>query len=262
MPNIPGILNVSIIRAAASLTEANFGTLLIVGENGSFGSSRVRTYTGLTGVAADFSTSDIEYKLAADYFGQEPTPATLKIGVYSPVAFVGEFAFDGTMSSESLACDVNGQAVSAAFNTDLTTTVGDLATAIAALDDVATAVVSGTVGVDLKITVTATVGYSLTITNIVVPGTVTQSEFSITNESTAETYNEALNAIVLEDPGFYGVCLGSRLVKDFTQAASWVQANERVLFTAANNADYKDATVTDDWLTVSKNSSFNRFTSW
>lgn len=257
MASIPGIVDVSITRNALSLTQANFGTLLIVGENGTFSSERVRTYNTLVDVAADFLSSDIEYLLAADYFAQSPSPTQVKIGIYAPVQYVGEFSFAGTLASGTLQADINGQTVSAAFNTDLDTTVGDLAAAIALLADVATAEASGAVGTgDLKITITATEGYSITVTNVVVPGTVTDSTFATT--IVGETYNDALNEILLADSGFYGVVLGSRLVKDWDAASTFVLANSRILFTASNDSDYLDSAVTDDWMSLQKAASNNR----
>ncbi len=257
MPSIPGILSVTVTRVATQVDRAGFGTLLIVGENGSFGGNRIRTYTDITGVAGDFATSAIEYKLANDYFSQEPKPQQVKIGIYSPVQYVGEFAFDGAMSSGSLDFDYNGQTISESFDTDLDTTVGNLATTLAALDDVATAIASGSTGTsDLKITITATEGYTISITNIVVPGTVTTAEFTTTVEG--ETYEDALNEIVKEDANFYGVVIGSRLVKDWTRVAAWISANGGIFYTGANTADYYNAAVTDDWLSVSQDSSYLR----
>ena len=58
----------------------NFGTLLIIGASGVIDmEERLRAYTGIDGVAADFGVSAPEYKAAELFFSQSPRPSQLRI---------------------------------------------------------------------------------------------------------------------------------------------------------------------------------------
>lgn len=75
------IINVQITRETKTPTQKGFGTLLIVGESNRFaGAERVRSYTSIEGVIADFTIGDPEIDLAQAAFGQEIKPEKIKIG--------------------------------------------------------------------------------------------------------------------------------------------------------------------------------------
>lgn len=68
-----------------------FGTLLILGDSDVISSGeRLRSYTTLDAVAADFGLTAPEYYGAALYFGQSPRPAKLIIGRWIAVPTVAE----------------------------------------------------------------------------------------------------------------------------------------------------------------------------
>lgn len=81
-----------LVRVAVNLTPLSaqrrgFGTLLILGDSEVIDTTeRLRTYTDITGVTADFGTSAPEYFAAALYFSQSPTPFTLQIGRWARTA--------------------------------------------------------------------------------------------------------------------------------------------------------------------------------
>lgn len=75
------IVNVQISRETAGVTQAGFGTPLILGPNVGF--SGVRSYQSLPAVAEDFATSTPEYGLAQKVFSQSPRVRRVKIAAAS-----------------------------------------------------------------------------------------------------------------------------------------------------------------------------------
>jgi len=80
---IQGTVNLSPNAAQAQ----NLNTELILGSSPVIDvQSRMRSYTGITGVAADFGTTAPEYLAAVDWFGQLPSPANVLIGRWAQTA--------------------------------------------------------------------------------------------------------------------------------------------------------------------------------
>jgi len=84
---IQGTVNLSPNAAQAQ----NLNTELILGSSPVIDvNSRMRIYTGITGVAADFGTTAPEYLAAVDWFGQLPSPANVLIGRWAQTATAAE----------------------------------------------------------------------------------------------------------------------------------------------------------------------------
>lgn len=73
------IVNVQITRQTQTVSEAGFGTLMILGTNKSF-NDLIRYYSSMEGVAEDFSSTDDEYVAAQAVFSQPITPQQIAIG--------------------------------------------------------------------------------------------------------------------------------------------------------------------------------------
>jgi hypothetical protein len=72
-------VNVVITVQDTKVTQAGFGTILILGEHTVF-TDRTKSYADLTEVAADFATTTKIYKAANAVFAQSPAPQSLKVG--------------------------------------------------------------------------------------------------------------------------------------------------------------------------------------
>ena len=80
------IVNVQVVLTPLAAQERNFGSLLILGDSDIVDTvERLRQYTSLDAVAAEFGTSAPEYFAAALYFGQTPQPALAYIGKWARV---------------------------------------------------------------------------------------------------------------------------------------------------------------------------------
>ena len=75
------VVSVGINLQPMAAARRNFGTLLIIGASGGIDmEERLRAYTGIDGVAADFGRDAPEFRAAELYFSQSPRPAQLCVG--------------------------------------------------------------------------------------------------------------------------------------------------------------------------------------
>ncbi|PHM39270.1 hypothetical protein Xmau_02874 [Xenorhabdus mauleonii] len=78
---ITSIVNVKVNMAPRAAASRNFGSLLIVGASNVINThERLRYYTDIEGVGADFGMDTPEYQAAALYYSQSPQPIDLYIG--------------------------------------------------------------------------------------------------------------------------------------------------------------------------------------
>jgi hypothetical protein len=86
---VESIVNVTITREGAGVSQAGFGIPLILGPNAAHADTS-RLYTSLTGVLTDFASTTDEYKAAQAMFAQDPSPRSIRIGVQDELATVPE----------------------------------------------------------------------------------------------------------------------------------------------------------------------------
>lgn len=231
MNGVERVVRVSIATEGPPLSRPGFGVPLVLGSTTPIGGTwteRTRAYTSLTGVADDFLTSDAEYKAAAKLFAQQPRPARIKIGRRDAnVAAIKVITFSGALvTSNSTVGIINGTSLTATvFATDDATTRAAIATKIAAIEGVASAVAAG-VGV-FTITVTATAGLPLSVASFVVTLGAGQATAAITTSEAGKTVDSELGLLVLDDNDWYALGLTSTLLEDQKQAADWVEASEK-----------------------------------
>lgn len=81
------LVNVQVILSALAAQSQNLSTLLVMGSSNVIDvTERLRTYSTLSAVAADFGTTGPEYNSASLYFGQSPQPSQIKIGRWAKTA--------------------------------------------------------------------------------------------------------------------------------------------------------------------------------
>jgi hypothetical protein len=234
---LSSIVDVQITRQTASVSQAGFGTMMILGFNATF-PERIRFYEDMDGVATDFATSDEEYKAATAAFSQNPRPNRLAIGrAEALTAAVYLIDCNQAMAgADSISVTVNGTVCTAS-------TLAALATAIDAVAGVASAVVAGTP--DFTITITADVGTSLTVSTLVVTTTLGLTA-TLTNPTPEKTVVTALDAIVLESDDWYALTLTIRTLASQMTAAAWIEARRKIFFARSNDANCKSAVETSD----------------
>jgi hypothetical protein len=73
-------VTLTITNGTTTVARAGFGIPMILSCNATAFPERIRTYTDIEGVGADFATTSPEYLAASAIFSQEPRPETIKIG--------------------------------------------------------------------------------------------------------------------------------------------------------------------------------------
>lgn len=81
MATLSQIVDVQITRESRVPSQKGFGVPLILGDSDRFpAGERIRTYTEISEVEADFTAGDIEIDLARDLLAQDVRPTSFKIG--------------------------------------------------------------------------------------------------------------------------------------------------------------------------------------
>ena len=147
MSKIDSIVQVQITRETTVPTAAGFGTLLLLGSSSIIPDGVVREYADMDEVSVDFTSSNAEFNFAQTFFGQAIKPEKIKIARAVPNG--GAFVLSASGGAADFTVTILGSTVTGA-------TLGDLATAIAGITGVASAVVAAT----NYIVVTMSAGYA------------------------------------------------------------------------------------------------------
>ena len=120
-----------LVNASVNLTPAgaqfqNLSTLLIIGSSTVIDTvTRMRNYTSLAGVAADFGVTAPEYYAAALWFEQSPQPTTLNIGRWAKTNSAGEM-YCASLSASSQAINTWTSILSGSFHVSIDGTGHDV----------------------------------------------------------------------------------------------------------------------------------------
>jgi len=91
-------VDVFITRETRAPTQQGFGTLLFLNPVGSV-LNRIKQYTSLAGVAADYNAEDAPYKAATSFYSQSPQPVNFAVGeVLEGSPFVPGIHASGTVT--------------------------------------------------------------------------------------------------------------------------------------------------------------------
>ncbi|MEE3504835.1 DUF3383 domain-containing protein [Pseudomonas sp. 10C3] len=87
---ISDVVNVQIVMSPKAAAVRNFGALLILGYSPVIDvSERIRQYSSIAGVVADFGSTAPEYLAASLFFSQSPQPSILYVGRWAKTASSG-----------------------------------------------------------------------------------------------------------------------------------------------------------------------------
>lgn len=90
---INNIVNVVINISPIAAPTRNFGAAMAVGASDVIDTTqRIRQYANMTGVAQEFSSTDVEYLAAIKHFAQVPTPSIMYIGRWARTATQGRLS--------------------------------------------------------------------------------------------------------------------------------------------------------------------------
>lgn len=245
MSALDEIVTVNITQNTAAVSQAGFGVPLILGTTGFTGSDLIRFYTDIDGVAADFATTDLEYKAAAAMFAQDVAPARIAIGERAAnQAKIVTYVLSADLVASNIATvTVNGVVKTHTFATDHATSLAALAAKIALVDGVASAVAAVR-----TITITATAGRELTVADGGVTLGASQAAVVITTTQASKTVGSELDLLVLsadDADDWYCLILTSRLEADIYTAAAWIEARKKIFLACSTDAVTLTSAVTD-----------------
>lgn len=246
MATLDDIVSVQIALQTTGVTRGDFGTPMIVAPLMSF-AERVRVYTSYAAASEDGLPPSLLTALS-DCFGQTPRPRQVKVGrraVLSAVVEVASVIALGTYSIKA-----SGQTYT--YTADATPTAAEIVTGLVA------AITS-----DTDETITATVvGNTLTIAWISTVGAVELVSNlqwgTIAPLAAASAVADDLSAILNEDANWYGLVMTERVKATQLSAAEWTEANEKLFFTATNEADVLNSALATDVISVLKNTRYFR----
>jgi hypothetical protein len=277
---VQSVVNVSIAIGATFPARAGFGTLNIVtNETDVIGiAERIRSYSDIDGVTADWSATTEVVAAATTYFSQQPKPTSLKVSVRYDAAQAAQLRGGSVIDpaaiilisdgSFNIAIDGAAEDITALDFTSDTTLDAIAATIQTALQAVATGgftlstcthdgsrfyITSGTTGV-LSLISFLTVVSPASGTDISSLLQMQQGEGTKANGIAAETITASLNAIQNVDSDWYGL-LFTKEVRDLVvintedaveAAAAWTEARTKVFFNTSNDLDAYDSVTTTD----------------
>lgn len=287
---VSSVVNVSIAIGAPFPARAGFGTLNIVtAETGVIGiAERIRSYSNLDGVTADWPSDSEVVAAATAYFSQQPKPTSLKVSTRYPTAQAaqlrggsvvaadlasivaisdGSFAItiDGDnqdISGLDFTSDVGGDQIAATIQTALQAVASGgytAATCVYEGDETSGRffINSGTTGASSSILFLRAVDPAVG-TDVSSLLQMRQGEGTKTDGIDAETITASLDAIQEINTDWYGLMF-TKEVRDGVQingedaveaAADWCEARVKVFGNTSNDLDVLDSVTTNDIASV------------
>jgi hypothetical protein len=250
------IVNVVITSEVKAVSRAGFGTLLIVGPNVNV-NNRLEYFENATdAVAKVIGASTLEEAMIRDVFAQSPSPTRIALGA---VQASKTFVFtENSVSGGTFLAYVNGTLYSQAWSSTFDGTMTALAALIAA--DVAVDTAVYTTGTNTLV-VTPNTGYVAGVTFDFSSATGGTPTYVLTCTELAETYSQALDAILLEQPDWYGIVAATRTYAKQVLVADWTETNKKFFIAGSADLNIINQTVSGDTTSIAayaKNQSLER----
>ena len=258
MPSISEIVSVSISLQTSAVTQTGFGTLLVIGESEKLPSADVWT---ITNDATLITANSFTCKVNGDVIG--------------PVVFATDN--DTTMAAIATAIQAHADVITAAAS-DVGTVGYDNTITVTSEEDTEIVITEAAVTLGATQPTTTTVEVTdlvrvreyANITAVAVDFAITDPEYRAANAAfsqdpgptavkigrkmVVEAWVDALDACILEDPDFYGVCMADRTKADVLLIAAAVESRGRIFSSASNDGGMLTTGTTDIAGTFASNS--------
>lgn len=245
--SVRDIVNIQITKETTPISQAGFGTLLILGTHKKF-TERIRYYQDASSVLEDgFTSSDPEYLAAEAVFAQSPSVTQIAIGrrAVDEVTITVTSATQGDVYKVKL----NGEEFSyTAQALDAVADIGGALVAAINLGDVPVTAVDQSDGSFKLQADDAGFGYTVELTGDLSMGALVASD-TVTND---------LAAVQAENDDFYGIVITSRDKTEVELAAAFAQANTKIFGTASSDPGVLDAGSTTDIAALLQAASYDR----
>jgi hypothetical protein len=241
MAELDTIVNVNITADSTSVSQAGFGTPLVLSYHTVF-ADRYKIYTSLAEMSEDgFATYDHAYRMAKAAFDQDPTVEQVVVGRL-PAA--PSFATRLTMTSAVQDVHIKFKVIQPATGTvtqiDYTIGASETTTTVATAVELLTEAVTGVDSTSSTSTVTLTptvAGRRVFVYDL---------ENCTVLETTADAgYDTELTALELEpDLDFYFITTDSSSTANVADVAAWTLSRKKLYFAALQNSGLLDNTDT------------------
>lgn len=271
--SVSDVVNVQIVMTPKAAATRNFGALLILGASDVIDvRERIRQYSNLDGVIADFGTAAPEYAAADLFFSQSPQPSLLYMGRWAKTATHGllkgailsaaqqVITLFTTVTDGGMVISIDGTPVTlSGINLSAVTNLNGVASAITAgLGSAGTCVWDATNN-RFQITsastgASSTVGYGTAPTSgtdlAALLGLKSGSASAPVDGVAAETLLDAVAALANQSNAWYGVMVAdaSPTDDDLLEVAAFIEGTgkSRIFGAATQNSLAMDATSTTD----------------
>jgi len=239
---IRDIVPVSLTIGGTTVTQQGFGTALILAELDKFVDTRVKTYTSLSGMAADgFDIGDDAYDMASDLLSQVSkdgrTISRFKVGrknVDQNAISTVTFDADATAGTFTLTLLKDGSTAEETGTIAYDASAETVETAIEALSDVTAATVTindtnpgDADGITVEITDPENTGFTITSVDVSSLTGVDSSTVTLDQPGlSVDTWAEAYAACKAEDNDFYVLLPATTTKADIIALAAAVEADD------------------------------------
>lgn len=260
------VVSVSVNVSSTGVQATPLGVPLAVGRDTiksggtALAVNTTRSYTSLTGLAADWVTSTQTYKAGAALLGQNPRVRSIKVARIAAadtlqvqrITFSADF-----VTSNSIAFLIEGVTTTVPFNTSNAQTYTDIDTALTARADISNvAVNAGAHTVDIT-THAEVIDGGLTITSAIVTLGSSQATATITETTPANDLTTALTAIEATDSAWYGLVVTDRDEFNVQRVGAWVTGRVKLAVVQHGDDSVYDDSITTDAVSVLQDAAYD-----
>jgi len=239
MAGLDDIINLSITIQSSTITQAGFGTPLVLDFNTRYSDVRVRSYSSLASMVTDgFATTDPAYVAVSQMFSQNPRPQSAKVGrrTLGPAQRFELTPATAISTTYKFSMAITGGATQTVqFVSSATANAAEIINGLSA----AVAALNGYSAAGL------TASNQTTFLRILGPATgpkfkveAINANFSTWKDTTADAgVATDLNNIELEDADWYGFIGTSKGEDELKAQGAWVQSRRKFFVGGTMNQD-------------------------
>lgn len=228
--NLTDVVEVYISRESTAIDTASFNIPLILATFTNF-KERARTYTSMAGIAEDFDSADVVYKMAQTMFGQEIKPPSIVVGRRQ----VDEVTITPTVANNAV-YTITINEVAYSFTSDANATASEITAGLAtAIGSVAGITVTDNLGTLTLEASTLGNAWSIRVSSNLVK----------VDTASIETWADAIDAVEAENDQWYALTAETRVKADILEIAAAIQARRKIYGAATADVDVPTTAITD-----------------
>lgn len=241
---LESFINVVLSSTSGAQSQASFGSVLILGGEAANtaipASEKFRTYSSLASLAADFDSTDVEYKVAQRIFAQTPRAKSVLVARRATMPSQAFTLTPTVANSTAYSFELDDEVKT--YTSDATATAAEIVAGLAALFPTGATGFTATAGATSLRVVAGTAGAWHQVR------VLTPSALAIAQDGADVTVADVLDDLVLQGADFYGVVTPFASRAEVLAIAAWVEAARKFFFVTLVDSAHLGAvdTVTPD----------------